>query len=211
MSEMTIQVEKRERTGKGGSRESRRKGMIPGVVYGGGKDSVPIQLDRKTFVELMKKSDSENPIFLLKLSDSGQERHAILRDLQKDPVSRMVIHLDFQRIEMTQKVHVTVPVELVGTAVGVKTEGGLVEFTTRELKIECLPGDIPKHIDVDITNLHVGQHIEAGAVTLPQGVTLFDDPEKVIVTLGHIRTEESAAGGDRAEPEVIKRGKGEES
>ena len=211
MSEMTIQVERRERTGKGGSRESRRKGMIPGVVYGGGKDSVPIQLDRKTFVEMMKKSGSENPIFLLQLSGSGQERHAILRDLQRDPVSRMVIHLDFQRIEMTQKVHVTVTVELVGTAVGVKTEGGLVEFTTRELKIECLPGDIPKHIEVDISGLHVGQHIEAGAVTLPQGVTLFDDPEKVIVTLGHVRTEETAAEGERAEPEVIKRGKGEEA
>lgn len=210
MSEMTIQVEKRERTGKGGSRESRRKGMIPGVVYGGGKDSVPIQLDRKTFVEMMKKSDSENPIFLLKLSDSGQERHAILRDLQRDPVSRMVIHLDFQRIEMNQKVHVTVPIELVGTAVGVKTEGGLLEFITRELKIECLPGDIPNHIEVDIAGLHVGQHIEAGALQLPDGVTLFDDPEKVIVTLGHVRTEESAAEGDRAEPEVIKRGKTEE-
>ena len=211
MSEMTIQVEKRERTGKGGSRESRRKGMIPGVVYGGGKDSVPIQLDRKTFVELMKKSDSENPIFLLKLSDSGQERHAILRDLQRDPVSRMVIHLDFQRIEMNQKVHVTVPVELVGTALGVKTEGGLVEFTTRELKIECLPGDIPRHIEVDISGLHVGQHIEAGAVTLPQGVTLFDDPEKVIVTLGHVRTEETTTEERVAEPEVIKRGKTEEA
>jgi large subunit ribosomal protein L25 len=211
MSEMTIQVEKRERTGKGGSRESRRKGMIPGVVYGGGKDSVPIQLDRKTFVEMMKKSDNENPIFLLKLSDSGQERHAILRDLQKDPVSRMVIHLDFQRIEMNQKVHVTVTVELVGTAVGVKAEGGLIEFTTRELKIECLPGDIPRHIEVDITNLHVGQHIEAGAVQLPQGVTLNDDPEKVIVTLGHMRTEEPTGEERTAEPEVIKRGKGEEA
>ena len=210
MSEMTIQVERRERTGKGGSRESRRKGMIPGVVYGGGKDSVPIQLDRKTFVELMKKSDSENPIFLLKLSDSGQERHAILRDLQRDPVSRMVIHLDFQRIEMNQKVHVTVPVELVGTAVGVKTEGGLIEFITRELKIESLPADIPNHIEVDISGLHVGQHIEAGSLQLPQGVTLFDDPEKVIVTLGHVRTEDQGAAGERAEPEVIKRGKAED-
>ncbi len=211
MSEMTIQVDKRERTGKGGSRESRRKGMIPGVVYGGGKDSVPIQLDRKTFVEMMKKSDNENPIFLLKLADSGQERHAILRDLQRDPVSRMVIHLDFQRIEMNQKVHVTVTVELVGTAVGVKAEGGLVEFTTRELKVECLPGDIPRHIEVDITNLHVGQHIEAGAVKLPEGVTLNDDPEKVIVTLGHVRTEEATGEEKVAEPEVIKRGKTEEA
>lgn len=205
MSEMTIQVEKREKTGKGGSRQSRRKGMIPGVVYGGGKDSVPIELDRKTFIEMMRKSDNENPLFLLKLSDSGQERHAILRDMQRDPLSRMVIHLDFQRIEMTQKVHVTAHIELVGTAVGVKTEGGLLEFITREVKIECLPGDIPNHLVVDISGLHVGQHVEARALDLPSGVTLFDDPDKVIVTIGHVRTEE-ATDADRAEPEVIKRG-----
>lgn len=210
MSDLTIDVHKRERTGKGGSRESRRNGMIPGVVYGGGKDSVPIQLDRKTFVELMnKKAEGENPVFLLKLTDSGQERHAILRDLQRDPVSRMVIHLDFQRIDMNQKVHVTVPIELVGTAVGVKTEGGLLEFITRELKIESLPADIPGHINVDIAGLHVGQHIEAGAIELPKGVTLFDDAEKVIVTIGHVRTEE-AGSEDRAEPEVIKRSKTED-
>lgn len=210
MSEMTIEVLKRERTGKGGSRESRRNGMIPGVVYGGGKDSVAIQLDRKTFVEMMRKSDNENPLFLLKLSDSGgQERHAILRDMQRDPVSRMVIHLDFQRIEMTQKVHVTAHIELQGTPVGVKTEGGLMEFITREIKIECLPGDIPNHIEVDISGLHVGQHIEAGALELPSGVVLFDDPARVIVTIGLMRTEE-ATDADRAEPEVIKRGKTEE-
>ena len=211
MSEMSIQVDKRERTGKGGNRQARMRGQIPAVVYGSGKDSVPIQINRKSFVELMRKAGSENPIFLLKLSDSGQERHAILRDLQRDPVSRLVIHLDFQRIEMTQKVHVTVAIELVGTAVGVKTEGGLLEFTTRELKIESLPGDIPNQIEVDITGLHVGQHIEAGSLQLPQGVTLYDEPEKVIVTIGHLRTEEHAAEGEQAEPEVIKRGKTEEA
>lgn len=211
MSEMTIDVQKRERVGKGGNREARRNGLIPGVVYGGGKDSVPIQLDRKSFVEMMKKSDSENPIFLLKLADSGQERHAILREIQKDPVSRMVIHLDFQRVDMNKKVHVTVPIELKGTAYGVKTEGGLIDFVTREIAVECLPGDIPAHIDLDVTDVHVGQHVEAGALQLPQGVTLFDAPEKVILSLTHARAEETGEGGDRAEPEVIKRGKGEEA
>lgn len=210
MSEMTIEVQKRERVGKGGNREARRNGLIPGVVYGGGKDSVPIQLDRKSFVEMMKKSDSENPIFLLKLSDSGQERHAILREIQKDPVSRMVIHLDFQRVEMNQKVHVTVPIELKGTAYGVKTEGGLIDFVTREITIECLPGDIPAHIDFDVTEVRVGQHVEARELQLPEGVTLFDSPEKVILSLTHSRAEETGEGGDRAEPEVIKRGKAED-
>lgn len=210
MSEMTIDVQKRERVGKGGNREARRNGLIPGVVYGGGKDSVPIQLDRKSFVEMMKKSDSENPIFLLKLADSGQERHAILREIQKDPVSRMVIHLDFQRVDMNKKVHVTVPIELKGTAYGVKTEGGLIDFVTREIAVECLPGNIPAHIDLDVTEVRVGQHVEAGALQLPEGVTLFDSAEKVILSLTHARAEEAGEGGDRAEPEVIKRGKAED-
>lgn len=210
MSEMTIDVQKRERVGKGGNREARRNGLIPGVVYGGGKDSVPIQLDRKSFVEMMKKSDSENPIFLLKLG-TGQERHAILREIQKDPVSRMVIHLDFQRVDMNQKVHVTVPIELKGVAYGVKTEGGLIDFVTREIAVECLPGNIPAHLDLDVTDVHVGQHVEASALQLPEGVTLFDSPEKVILSLTHARAEEATEGGDRAEPEVIKRGKGEEA
>lgn len=210
MSEMTIEVQRRERVGKGGNREARRNGLIPGVVYGGGKDSVPIQLDRKSFVEMMKKSDSENPIFLLKLAGSGQERHAILREIQKDPVSRMVIHLDFQRVEMNQKVHVTVPIELKGTAYGVKTEGGLMDFVTREIAIECLPGDIPAHIDLDVTEIRVGQHIEARDLQLPNGVSLYDSPEKVILSLTHARAEDTGEGGDRAEPEVIKRGKAED-
>ena len=212
MSEMNLQVEKRERTGKGGSRQARMHGLIPAVVYGGGKDSVPIQIDRKTFVDMMKKSGSENPIFLLKLSDTGQERHAMIRGLQRNPVSRQVIHIDFQRIEMTDRVRVTVPIELVGTAFGVKNEGALIDFVVREVHIECLPGDIPKHLQLDITNLHVGQHAEVKALEVPPGVTLLEEPERVILSLVHTRTEEAPAAEEAAaaEPEIIKRGKTEE-
>jgi large subunit ribosomal protein L25 len=209
MSEMSLQVEKREKTGKGGCRQARMRGLIPGVVYGSGKDSVPIQVDRKTFVETMKKA-GENPIVLLKLSDTGQERHAMIRDMQRNPVSRQVIHIDFQRIEMTDKVRVTVPVELVGTAHGVKVQGGLIDFVVREVHVECLPGDIPKHLDLDVTELHAGQHAAAKDLKLPEGVTLLDDPERVILSVVHARTEETGPEGAAAEPEVIKRGKAEE-
>jgi len=208
MSEMSIQVEKREKTGKGGSRQARMRGQIPAVVYGSGKDSVPVQVDRKSFLDLMKKAGSENPIFLLKLSDTGQERHAMIRDMQKNPLSRQVIHIDFQRIDMTHKVRVTVPVELVGTAYGVKVEGGLIDFVVREVHIECLPGDIPNHLEMEVTELHAGHHAAAKDLKLPEGVTLLDDPERVILSVVHARTEE-AAEGDQAEPEVIKKGKGE--
>jgi large subunit ribosomal protein L25 len=208
MSELNLQVEKREKTGKGGCRQARMRGLIPAVVYGSGKDSVPIQVDRKSFVELMKKAGSENPIFQLKLSDTGQERHAMIRDMQRNPVSRQVIHIDFQRIEMTAKVRVTVPVELVGTAYGVKVEGGLIDFVVREVHIECLPGDIPNHLEMDVTELHAGQHAAAKDLKLPEGVTLLDEPERVILSVVHARTEEPGAEGT-AEPEIIKRGKGE--
>lgn len=211
MSDLNIQVQKRERIGKGGNRKARSQGLIPAVVYGSGKDSVPIQVDRKTFLDLMKKAGSETPLFLLKLSDTGQERHAMVRDIQIDPVSRQVIHVDFQRVEMTQKIRVTVPIELVGTSAGAKL-GGMVDFVTREILVECLPGDIPKHLDLDVTSLEIGQHAEAKDLKMPDGVVLADEPEKVILSVHHARLEEgtTAEGGERAEPEVIKRGKTEE-
>ncbi|HEX6900825.1 MAG TPA: 50S ribosomal protein L25 [Thermoanaerobaculia bacterium] len=211
MSEtMNIEVSPRQQTGKNANRRSRAAGKIPAVVYGGGKESVAIEVDRKTLMDMLRNHLGEHPIFLLKLGD--KERHAMIRNMQTDPVSRKVIHIDFQRVLMDQKVRVAVPVELKGTAFGVKTEGGMLDFVTREVNVECLPGEIPKHLDLDVTGLHVGQHAEAKDLELPQGVTLLDEPDKVIVSLGHGRLEAAAegAGEDRAEPEVIQRKKAEE-
>ena len=205
---LSIEVQPRQETGKNANRRARAAGKIPAVVYGGGKESVSIAVDRKTLLDTMKGHSGETPIFLLKLGD--KERHAMIRNMDIDPLSRQVIHVDFQRVMMDQKVRVAVPVELVGTAIGVKTEGGMLDFVTREIHIECLPGDIPKHLEFDVTELHVGQHVEAGDVKLPENVILLDDPEKVIVSLSHSRTEEAEAGADRVEPEVIKKAKGEE-
>ena len=215
MSEtMSLEVQPREETGKNANRRSRAQGKIPAVVYGGGRESVAIEVDRKTLVDTMKKHAGENPIFLLKLGD--RERHAMIRHMDVDPISRQVIHIDFQRVLMDQKVRVTVPIELVGTAYGVKTEGGVIDFVTREVHVECLPGDIPKHIDCDVTQLHVGQHVEARDLQIPAGVTLLDEPDRVIVSLSHARLEAAPAAAaegaeaERAEPEVIKKTKAEE-
>lgn len=209
MSEiMTIEVQPREETGKNANRRSRSRGKIPAVVYGGGKESVSIEVDRKTLVDTLKGHSGENPIFLLKLGD--KERHAMIRHTQVDPVSRHVIHIDFQRVLLDQKVRVAVPVELVGTAVGVKVEGGMLDFVTREVHVECLPGQIPKHLEADVTDLHVGQHLEARELKLPENVVLLDDPEKVILSLSHGRLETpEEAAAERAEPEVIKKAKAE--
>jgi large subunit ribosomal protein L25 len=218
MTDMTIDVERREESGTNSSRRLRARGLIPAVVYGAGKETVPIHVDRKTLLDMMKASGSDNPIFLLKLAGSGKERHAMIRDLQVDPISRQIVHIDFQRVIMTEKLRVQVPIELKGTAFGVKTEGGMIDFVLREVHVECLPGDIPKQIELDVTELHVGQHVEAGQLQLPTGVTLVEDPERVILALAHAKIEaepeeEAAAAVVPAapEPEVIKRGKTEEA
>jgi large subunit ribosomal protein L25 len=210
MSELSIDVQKRTETGTNANRRMRQSGKIPAVVYGGGKETVPIQLTRKTLIDMLKSGENENAIFLLKLADSGQERHAMIHDMQIDPLTRQIVHIDFQRILMTEKVKVQVPIELVGTAYGVKTEGGMIDFVHREVMLESLPGDIPKHIDLDVTELHVGQHVEAKDLQLPDGVTLAEEPDRIILSLGHTKAEESAADGT-AEPEVVaKRGKSDE-
>jgi large subunit ribosomal protein L25 len=208
MSEtMNIEVQPREETGKNANRRSRARGKIPAVVYGGGRESVSIEVDRKTLVDTMKGHGGENPIFLLKLGD--KERHAMIRNLQVDPVSRQVIHIDFQRVLLDQKVKVAVPVELVGTAVGVKVEGGLLDFVTREVHVECLPGDIPKHLEADVTGLHIGQHVEVRDLKVPEGVEVLDEPDKVIASIGHGKLEAVEAAEATAEPEVIKKTKAE--
>jgi large subunit ribosomal protein L25 len=211
MSELKIDVQKREKTGKGANRRARSGGLIPAVVYGGGKESVSIEIDRKSMLDLMKKAGSENPIYLLKLGDN--ERHAMIREVQTHPISRQVVHIDFQRVIMDQKIHVKVPVELVGVSYGVKTQGAVLDFVTREIEVECLPGDIPGHVELDVTELHANQHAEAGDVKLPEGVTLYDSPDKVIVSVAHARVEDTGAEGeatDRDEPEVVKKGKTDE-
>jgi large subunit ribosomal protein L25 len=204
---MTIEVQPREATGKNANRRSRAAGKIPAVVYGGGKESVSIQVDRKTLLDMLKGHAGENPIFLLKLGD--KDRHAMIRHMDINPLSRQVIHVDFQRVLMDQKVRVAVPVELTGIAVGVKVDGGMLDFVTREVHVECLPGQIPKHLEFDVTEMHIGQHVEAKDLQLPEGVVLLDDPDKVIASISQSRTEDAEVAADRAEPEVIIKKKGE--
>jgi large subunit ribosomal protein L25 len=134
----------------------------------------------------------------------------MIREVQIEPISRQVLHIDFQRVLMDQKVRVQVPVELVGVSYGVKTQGGVLDFVTRDVEVECLPGDIPKQIEVDITEIHVGQHVEARDLKLPNGVSLHDDADKVIISISHARAEEST-DAERPEPEVVKKGKTDEA
>jgi large subunit ribosomal protein L25 len=214
MAEVTLEVARREQSGKGVARKLRQDGKIPAVVYGGHREAVPISVDRKAVSELIQKSQhGVRSIFLLKMSGTDQQRHAMIKDIQLDPISRRMTHIDFVRVVMDEVVRVTIPVHVVGTAIGVK-EGGLLDFQVRDLHVECLPAAIPDTIDVDITNLGVHQYVRIGDVKLPDGVKVLDDPDRVVVGVTVARaevTETAAVPGEEAaapaEPEVISKGK----
>ncbi len=215
MAEVTLEVSRREGVGKGVATKLRQQGKIPAVVYGGHKEPVAITVDRKSVVDLIQKSSHGiRSIFLLKMAGSDQQRHAMIKDTQMDPISRRMTHIDFVRIIMDETVRLTVPVHHTGTAIGVK-EGGILDFQVRDLHIECLPNAIPDSIDIDISGLELHHSLRVSDLKLPEGVKVHEDPDRVIVSVTSARVEEvvavvDAAAATAAEPEVIKKGKPEE-
>jgi large subunit ribosomal protein L25 len=213
MSETTIEVSRREEVGKGAARRLRRSGQVPAVVYGTGGETFAIQVEDRKLHRLIRVA-GENAVFLLKLQGTSQSRHTMIREIQWDPLDGKLVHVDFQRIKMDEVVRVHVPVELSGVPFGVKNDAGLIDFVTREIEIECLPGDIPEHLTVDISDLHVGQHVEASALVLSEKLVLITEPSRVIASVSHAKAAAEAAGEEEeliekaaVEPEVMHKGK----
>ncbi len=216
MSEIVLEVHERQAANKNANRRLRASGQVPAVVYGSKLDTAPIQVEERKMRDLLRSQKGGNIVFLLKLHGTEQSRHVMIREMQTDSISGEMIHIDFQRILMDQKVRVQVQIELEGEPVGVKTEGGLVDFVTREVELECLPNNIPEQLVVDISELHVGQHLEAKDLDLPEGVELHD-LDRVIVSIAQPqKAEEEETDEDElleteaAEPEVVQRGKADD-
>jgi large subunit ribosomal protein L25 len=220
MAELIIEVERRSSTGKGANRKLRQQGLIPAIVYGGGKykESVPVVIDRHAVTELLRQEKGRNTVFLLKMKGTTQERQAMVRDAQIDPITRQYVHLDFIRVMKGQRLKVEVPIVLEGESEGVKV-GGFLDWVGRSLHVECPAEEIPQSFHVDISNLQLSQHLTAADIALPPSAKLADDPHKVIVTIAvpHVKAEEEEQAAEEAaaaataeevtEPEVIKRGK----
>jgi large subunit ribosomal protein L25 len=213
MKTIELTVEKRSTRGKNEARRSRAMGKIPAVVYGAGKPTVEVAVDRKALSDVFREGAGENAIFLLKLEGTDQSRHAMIKELQRDPLSRKTQHIDFMRVLMDAKIRVKVGIEVVGSAVGVRTEGGILDIVTREVEIECLPGNIPEHIPVDVTELAIGDLIRLADIRPVEGVTIVDDAHKVLVHVTHPTAEKAPevvaaeAAAEPTEPEVLKKGK----
>ena len=215
MEKMVVEAERRVSFGKGANRKLRAKGMIPAVVYGQKKDSIPVAIDPKVLIRILRSHAGANTIFDLQVKGSDGTDNVMVKDYQLEPVEHELLHADLIRVAMDHALTLSVQIELSGTPVGVKLEGGLLDFVSRAIEVSCLPADIPEKIKVDVSGLVIGHLVRAGELELPERVTLVSDPGLVIAHVEAPKVEEEpaaeavAAEGQPAEPEVIKKGKAE--
>ena len=194
MAEITLEVYKREAKSKGETHELRRAGKIPAILYGKSVSPLPISVEGKTLSKALRNPAGLNAIFRLTVKNDEPETSfiAMIKDIQRDYLNESILHVDFHAISLTEKISVMVPVHLVGTAKGVK-EGGVLQQNLHEIEVECLPTEIPPHIDLDITQLEIGDSFFARDIPLPEGVTLLTDESTPVVTIVPPEVEEAPA------------------
>lgn len=193
MEQRELTVELRAKTGKGVARKLRAQGLIPGVVYGKGIESVPVTVNPRDLAAAIAGDGGQNHLITLKGEGALGGITVIVSDLLLDSLRGDMLHVDLHKIDLTQKVHVQVALNMVGTAIGVK-EGGLLDVVMHTLDVECLPAQIPGHIDVDVTGLAVGHSIHVSELNLPAGLKVLADPRASVVSiLGKVKEEAPAA------------------
>jgi large subunit ribosomal protein L25 len=206
-----LEVEPREEVGKNACRRLRTRGLVPGNVFGLDRPPFKVAVNPKRIEELLRLGTGVNTIFTLRLAGQDRTREAMIKELQRDPITDRPLHVDFVRIDANKPIHVDVPIRLVGTPIGVKNEDGILDFVLREVEVECLPALIPEHLDVDVSELHLNQHVSVKSLVVGEGVRLLGDPEQIIAVVSPPRMEEVAAPVEEAapvaEPEVAKKGK----
>ena len=198
------------RTGKFNKNHARRvrvAGKIPAVVYGAGQDAVAVTVDPRMITKILHSESGHNTIFDLNVEGSGVVK-AMIVDWQNEPLKGHLLHIDLKRIAMDKMMRVSVPIQLVGVPVGVKNGGGMLEHVLREVEIECLPNDIPSHLDVDVTGLEINGVIHISDLPHSGSIKFLGEED---ATVAHVTTikEEAAAEvvAGAAEPEVAKKGK----
>ena len=218
----TLEVVKRSGRGKNEARRLRTSGRIPAVVYGTVEDGerpvgVPVAVDPKEVLQILRSESGANTLITLKLD--GSESRVMVKEYQLDPVTHQLLHADFYRLAMYRAIIVTVPIAVKGEPKGVKQQGGMLDFVTREVQVQCLPTDIPEHIDIDVTELMLHQAVRVR--DLPESLKWkpLNDPDTMLVHVVLPKAEEAPAAAEGeaaaaaaapaapAEPEVIKKGK----
>jgi large subunit ribosomal protein L25 len=216
----TLDVVKREGRGKNEANRLRASGRIPAVVYGTARDGkapegVAVSVDPKAVLRILHSDSGANTLINLVLD--GSESRVMVKEYQLDPITHQLLHADFYQLAMDKAITVTVPVLIKGEPRGVKTQGGLLDFVTREIQVQCLPTDIPEHIDLDVTELMLNQSVRVRDLPQHPKWKAVTEGETMLVHIVMPKAEESAAAATEtaaaapaaAEPEVIKKGKEE--
>src|SRR5918999_221690 len=213
----TLEAVKREGRGKNEANRLRASGKIPAVVYGTRKEGktpegVAVAVDPKEMLKILHSDTGANTLITLKL-DGGESR-VMVKEYQLDPVTHSLLHADFYQLALDKAIVVSVPILLKGEPKGVKLQGGIVDFVSREIEVECLPTEIPEHIDVDLTDLALNEAIRVRDLAVGPKWKPITEPDTMIVHVVAIKVEEpapteaaAATAATPAEPEVIKKGK----
>jgi large subunit ribosomal protein L25 len=194
---------------KNAARRVRVAGKIPAVVYGAGQDTVAIAVDPRVITKILYSDSGHNTIFDLNVEGSAIVK-AMIVDWQREPIKGHLLHIDLKRIAMDKMMRVSVPIQLVGVPVGVKTQGGILEHVMREVEIECLPGDIPSHLDVDVSNLELHGLIHVSDLPHSGSIKFLGDEGATVAHVTIIKEEVVAVeevAATTTEPEVAKKGK----
>lgn len=210
---VTLEAETRATRGKGPARQMRLAGRIPATLYGARQGALSLSLDPKAVGRILHSESGHNTIFNLAVA-GGETTAAMVVDWQREPLKGRLLHVDLKRIAMDQAIRVRIPVHPQGEAVGVKTQGGILELVTREIEIECLPGDIPEQVLVDVSNLSIGQNLRVSDLQVGANRRVLTEADRVVVHVIAVKEvvepTPAEAAATPAEPEVIKKGKAEE-
>ena len=201
---------------KNAARRVRAQGRIPAVVYGAAQPAVAIEVDPKQILKILHSDTGHNSIFDLEINGSTAKSKAMIVDWQYEPIKGSLLHIDLKRIALYQPIRVEVPIQIVGVANGVKNQGGILDLVLRELEIECLPGDIPGHIDADVTNLSFGDVLRVADLPHSDKLKFLTDENATVAHVTAVKEEVvatpeavAAEAAAPAEPEVLKKGKQE--
>lgn len=213
MASAALTASVREESGKGAARSLRSLGRIPAVIYGHGRDPQSLSVDTRELEKLLSHISAENTVIDLTVGD-GSSR-TIIREIQRHPFKRQILHVDFQELVAGEKIVVRIPIIVMGVPDGVRMDGGILDQTMRELEVEVDPSNIPNHIEVDVTKMTIGSSLHVSDLTLPEGVEIVgdDDASVAVVSAPRAAIEEVAPTEETdatAEPEVIRAKKPDE-
>jgi large subunit ribosomal protein L25 len=210
MERIILEIQLREETGRSQAKHLKDRGLVPAVVYKKGKETLAIKVARSDFLHLVHQHRPESVVIDLKIKDAKKEKDktCLIKEIQYDPITDDIMHVDFNEISLTENIKINVPVVAKGEPIGVKQEGGSLEHILWEVEIECLPTDIPKEIEVDVSNLKIGDSIHIKDIAFPANIKVLTDLDAIVLSVASPMKEEVVVapveGEVTQEPEVIK-------